>query len=268
MNASALPATASATLVPVGSPRRLGGFGNLLRRELGAWWRTRSWWIQLLVWLVILDGISLIVMMDASMSSHALTAEAVRTFLQVSASAIAIGVVVTVQGAIVGEKELGTAAWVVSKPVSRASFVMAKFVGHGCAFLGLAVIVPTTVFAIEARALLTTPVATGDLALAAGVVALSVVFYLAFTLALGTLFQSRGPVAGIGLATVLAGLFFKGMLPSALVYASPWLLGDVAASIALGTELDPNWPVPIGAAAILSIGLLWVAVRRFEREEF
>ena len=62
------------------------------------------------------------------------------------ATAIGIGVIVTVQGAIVGEKELGTAAWVISKPVSRASFIVAKLVGHGVGFLVTALVVPAVVF--------------------------------------------------------------------------------------------------------------------------
>jgi ABC-type transport system involved in multi-copper enzyme maturation permease subunit len=37
-----------------------------------------------------------------------------------------IGVAVLAQGAIVGEKQSGTAAWVLSKPVSRSAFILAK----------------------------------------------------------------------------------------------------------------------------------------------
>ena len=37
-----------------------------------------------------------------------------------------IAVVAKTQGAIIGEKQLGTAAWVLSKPASRRAFVLAK----------------------------------------------------------------------------------------------------------------------------------------------
>ena len=33
------------------------GFANLLRKENGEWWRTRRWWLQSLLWLLIINGI-------------------------------------------------------------------------------------------------------------------------------------------------------------------------------------------------------------------
>jgi len=30
----------------------------LLRKEFSLWWRTRKWWVHLLVWLVIMGGIA------------------------------------------------------------------------------------------------------------------------------------------------------------------------------------------------------------------
>ena len=44
----------------------LGGFGNLLRKELGQWWGTKMWWVQLVIWLAIVNGISAIVMFEAA----------------------------------------------------------------------------------------------------------------------------------------------------------------------------------------------------------
>jgi hypothetical protein len=38
---------------------------------------------------------------------------------------------------------------------------------------------------------------------------------------LGTLFDWRGPVAGIGIAFILTGQFFNGMLPAWLVMRTP-----------------------------------------------
>jgi hypothetical protein len=101
-----------------------------------------------------------------------------------------------------------------------------------------------------------------------GVLALAVFFYIALTLALGTLFASRGPVAGIGIALLLIGLFFNGMLPQPVVLVMPWLLGDIASAAALGSTLPSNWLVPVIATAVASVVLVIVAVRRFGREEF
>jgi hypothetical protein len=135
-------------------------------------------------------------------------------------------------------------------------------------FVVTALIVPAVVFAIEAAVLLSLPVSYGSFAVGLGVLALAVFFYIALTLALGTLFASRGPVAGIGIALLLIGLFFNGMLPQPVVLVMPWLLGDIASAAALGSTLPSNWLVPVIATAVASVVLVIVAVRRFGREEF
>jgi len=261
-------ANVEATLIPVVPTGWWGGLGNLVRKELGQWWGTRLWWIQLLVWMVILNGVTTVIMLDSGVDAAARFDEALQTFMLVGATAIGIGVVLTVQGAVVGEKELGTAAWVVSKPVSRASFVLAKLIAYTVGFVVTALVGPAVVFAVEAAVLLSLPVSYGSFAIGLGVLALAVFFYIALTLALGTLFTSRGPVAGIGIALLLIGLFFNGMLPQPVVLAMPWLLGDIASAVALGSTLPSNWLVPVIATAVASIAFVFVAVRSFGREEF
>ncbi|HEX6256030.1 MAG TPA: ABC transporter permease subunit [Euzebyales bacterium] len=264
------PATGrSGALVPVTPTGRLGGYANLVGKELSQWWRTRLWWSQVLVWVILLNGVTTVVMLtEPGVPRGDLLREVTSTFLAMGAIAIGIGVVLTVQGAIVGEKELGTAAWVISKPVSRASFIVAKLVGHGVGFLVTALVVPAVVFTVEASSLLSRTPTLGSFTAGLSVVALVVLFYLALTLALGTMFAGRGPVAGIGIGVLLAGVFFKGMLPPAIVYATPWLLGDIAGAIATSGPLDPNWYVPVVVTGFAAIVLVLVALWRFQREEF
>ncbi len=240
------------------------GFRNLLRKELGQWWSTRQWWIQLLAWVVILNGVAALIMLDSGSTAS----EAVQTFLLMGAFVIGVGVVLTVQGAIVGERDSGTAAWVMSKPVSPSAFILAKMVAHSLGFLVTAILVPSLLFAVEAQVLLSVPISYGSFALGVLVVALAILFYVALTLALGTIFQGRGPVAGIGVGLLLTGQFFSGMLPLPLVIVTPWLLGDVASSIALGTELEFHGTVPVLATATTTAALLLLALWRFSREEF
>ena len=33
------------------------GFANMLRKENRDWWRTRRWWINILIWLVLINGV-------------------------------------------------------------------------------------------------------------------------------------------------------------------------------------------------------------------
>jgi ABC-2 type transport system permease protein len=262
-------ATVESPLVPVHTTGWRGGLANLVRKELGQWWATRLWWVQTLIWVVLLNGVATVVMLEgAGMPPEELVAEAVQTFLQMGAITMGIGVVLTIQGAVVGEKELGTAAWVMSKPASRASFVLAKLIANSAGFLATALLIPSLIFVVQAQVLLPASLEYGPFALAVGIVALSVLFYVVLTIALGCMFKGRGPVSGIGIGLVLVGQFFKGMLPLPLVMATPWLLGDVAASYALASPPDFNRMIPIIVTDAAAVALVCVAIWRFHREEF
>jgi ABC-2 type transport system permease protein len=249
-----------------------GGLGNLLRKEFGQWWRTNLWWIQLIIWLALLNGVATIIMFEAAQSGEGTPSEqaqsAVQTFLQMGTMVIAIGVVTTVQSAIVGEKQSGTAAWVMSKPASRQAFILSKAAAHGFGFGITAILVPAVVFFAETRWLFHLPLSLGPFLAGLGLVALNMLFFLALTLMLGTLFNSRGPITGIGIAIVLSGTFFKGMLPPIVVNLTPWLVGDIGAAIALDMPLPDNWIVPIVATAGWTVFFMTIALWRFYREEF
>lgn len=256
-------------LVPAGGSGWTVGLGNLLRKEFGQWWTTKLWWIQIAIWLIILNGITTVIMIDTSgMTPDALINEAVQTFFLVAATSIAIGIVLTLQGSIVGERELGTAAWVVSKPASRTAFVASKLIAHFTGFTVTAILIPSAVFLATAQFLLPEPVPIGPFATGMAVIALNVLFFATLTLALGCLFKGRGPIAGIGITLILMGQFFKGMLPEAIVLATPWLLGDVAASYAIQQPPEFNRLIPMIFVAVEIVVLSAVGIWRFNREEF
>ncbi len=255
-------------LTPVDPRGWRGGIGNLTRREMSQWWRTRMWWVQLLVWVVVLDGVAAVMMLTGEGEAAAVAEEVVRTFPALAATMVAIGVVVTVQGSIVGERDLGTAAWVLSKPVSRVAFVLGKLAAYAVGFLVTALAVPTIVFAILAETLLSVSIDYGALLAAIGIVALHTVFYIVLTLTLGTVFAGRGPVAGIGIAVVLAGVFFESLVPRDVVVMTPWPLADIAGNMAQGAAPGSDWQVPLVATGVASLLLLVIALWRFRREEF
>jgi ABC-2 type transport system permease protein len=123
------------------------GFANLLRNENRLWWGTRKWLIHLLLWLVVLNGFILLIGLAEGQEANnpvPLYDTLIQVFFQIGAFATAIGVVTTAQGAIVREKQLGTAAWILSKPVSRSAFVLAKFVAYAVGFVSLATLVPSS----------------------------------------------------------------------------------------------------------------------------
>jgi hypothetical protein len=50
--------------------------------------------------------------------------------------------------------------------------------------------------------------------------------------------------------------------------ATPWLLGDVAASYALASPTDFDRMIPILVTAAAAVALACLAIWRFQREEF
>jgi ABC-2 type transport system permease protein len=255
-------------LVPVRERARMGGFGNMLRKELGQWWGTRTWWVQIILWVLILNGISIIVALTESMPPQELLQEVVQTFFALSISAVGIGSIVTVQSAIVGEKQLGTAAWVMSKPASRAAFILAKTLAYAIGYGITAILIPSTIFYFTVRQLIPLPLPLMPFLAGMALVALGQLFYLSLTLMLGTIYNSRGSIAGIGIAIIMTGLLLKGFIPFQLLIVTPWPLPEVAAGLVLGMPLPPVWPVPIIAVAVLAVVMTVVALWRFGREEF
>jgi ABC-2 type transport system permease protein len=255
-------------LQPIAATGWRGGFSNLLRKELGQWWGTKTWWVQLLIWVFILNGISTIVALTETFAPAALRQEVVQTFLALGVGAVGMGTVIVVQGAIVGEKQLGTAAWVMSKPTSRAAFILTKALSYMIGFWTMAIIVPSIIFVVMMRLVVPAPLALMPFLIGLAVWALTQVFYLMLTLMLGTLFNSRGPIAGIGIAFIMTGLLLKGFIPQAIMMFTPWYLPDISAGITLQMPLPDIWPIPLVATGCWIVLFTAVALWRFAREEF
>ncbi len=247
---------------------RLRGFGNLWRQEAAAWTRTRARWLQPLLWVGLLNGLMtfpLVFMRDLFASEFGGPAVAATDmFFSLAALATAAGAILLAHGAILGERQQGTAAWVLSKPVARTAFVLAKFAALSVGLLLTAVTLPAAI----AYALLSfeggAPLAVGRFAAAAGILALSLTWYLALTVMLGTLLDARAAVLAIPLASLVGGDVLIaawggfGML-------GPWVLGRAASLLAQGGPLLSAWPLV--ATAVGAVSFVGVALWRFERQE-
>jgi ABC-2 type transport system permease protein len=255
-------------LIPVNERTWLGGFGNMFRKELGQWWGTRTWWVQTIIWVLIINGITTITMVSDSFPPEEMIQEVVQTFLSLGAFAIGIGTITTVQGAIIGEKQLGTAAWVLSKPASRSSFILAKLIAYTIGYWITAILAPAAIFIMTTRQLIPAPLSLISFMVGVTMVELAQLFYLTLVLMLGTFYNRRGPIAGIGIAFIMTGLLLKGFIPFQVLIVTPWLLPDVASALALGTSLPSVWFVPIMATSFWIVIMTVVALWRFDREEF
>ncbi len=271
------------------------GLANLLRKEQRAWWGTRKWWVNALVWLLIVNGIVALLMwgVPALVSGTALNdpnmpeeqKQTVRKdmaeiegnrdtfglqgFFQLAGMATAIGVMIVGQGAIIGEKQSGTAAWVLSCPVSRSAFILSKAIALGISSLvimiGLQGLVAYLQISLARGSFLPLLPFVGSL----GLLGLHLLFYLSLILMLGTLFDSRGPVIGIPIV-VLVGQGLMGHLAQSV---APWLsmllperLPEMALLLAGGQSM-PSF-VPLTATLLMAVGFILVALWRFKGEEF
>jgi ABC-2 type transport system permease protein len=149
--------------------------------------------------MVVLNGLLLLVGIPMSQEANhqvPLYDTLIQVFFQVGAFATTIGVVTTAQGAIVCEKQLGTAAWSLSKLVSRSAFVLAKFVAYAMGFVSLAIVLPSAIFYGQSLLLAGRPPELAIYLAGVGLTVIHTLFYLALTLLLGTLFSTRCPPSG------------------------------------------------------------------------
>jgi len=265
---------AHSALLPVREKGWWRGFANLLGNENRAWWRTRRWLVQMIVWVAILDGIlAAVLFTEPKTGAQAMesTAEGMTVFAIMSLMALATGMVIIAQEAIIDERKSGTAAWILSKPVARAAFILSKLMARGLGMLVVGVIVPGTI------AYLLLMAAGGSFRIGAfvavlGMVLLNLLFYLTLTIMLGTLFSERGPVIGIPLALVYGYQFLIGLAPwlnniSPLGFlAQPSGSTPIVAQVGLGLARLPL--APIIATALWCVLFTAVALWRFNREEF
>jgi ABC-2 type transport system permease protein len=174
----------------------------------------------------------------------------------------AIAGVVLAMGSVATERAAGTAAFVLSKPISRATFVWAKFVALAM-ILGLA-----TSLAVIASwlyvALLFERQSILEWAQLWLLAWLSALVYGAITLAASSTVRSPVGAAAIGF-TAFAAL----SLASTVVTLNPWLptgLAEVAQAIVLGEvgpDVDPGRTVAVAIGTIVAaLAFGWLRLRR------
>ncbi|MBM3150633.1 MAG: ABC transporter permease [Chloroflexi bacterium] len=164
-------------------------------------------------------------------------------------------------GAVAQEKERGTAAMILARPVARLEFLLAKFAALALTF--------TASLALGALGcwyytlLLFEPLAWGPFLALNGLMLVAFLVYVAVTLLCSTLARTQAAAAGLAFAGLLlvAGV---GSLPRLEEY-SPGRLFTWGAGLALGNA-DPAWPalwVSLGSI-FAALAAAWLVFRRQE----
>ncbi len=267
-------------LLPARGNSWMAGFGNLLAKELGEWFHTRRWLWQLLIWLIIINGfvgVMLFVIPLLQAKGIQLVGVADTTMIRPEAlgfywslplavlSGIA-GVVILAQDEILQERQTGTAAWIISKPAARSSFILTKLFSNLFGVLIFIVALPGLVTLGETYLAAHKVVPIVPLLEGLGLVWLALAFYISLTILLGVLFGSRGPILGITFGIMFGGRLFASFVPP-ISYVLPVNLDAIAQVVILGMPMPAMLVSQVISTAILTIVFIVVALWRFQHQE-
>lgn len=260
----------------------LRGFANLFHKEVHTWWHTRRWWVNAILWMVILGGLTANILFmptffnlaspeqitQAGGETPFVVLQGLGVLFEVGSQLLCMGVVVLCMDLVIDEKRNGVTEWLLSKPVERRAYILAKVVAHLAHILLFLVALPAAaiygLISLRASALYPPlPFLTG-----LGVMALHILFYVTLTIVLGVLFPSRAPVLGIAFGSLVGGTII-GNFVEPLLYITPWMLPKISTLIASSQHVPEEllW-LPVGFTALWSLIFVVAAIYRFDHEAF
>jgi ABC-type transport system involved in multi-copper enzyme maturation permease subunit len=167
---------------------------------------------------------------------------------------------------VVRERSLGITAWIITKPVSRLSYLLSIAIGHTAAGIATIVLLPSIpILVIVAIWFQTLPLDSVIIAMA--ILSIEMTFLAFVNVALGVLFRSVTPVLLVSLAI----WFLPNLGP---VFAGEWSIRVLPAYLpvaAIVAATDPSedvmvLTVPLVAVLLSGIAFL-VAAQLFEGQE-
>jgi ABC-2 type transport system permease protein len=248
------------------------GLAVLLRKEVAEQWRTARLPVMAVIFLVIGLGSPLLaeytpaIVRAAAGSIHIPTptptqADAIAQLTKNVVQFGAIAAVLLAMGSVAGEKESGTAAFVLTKPATRLAFLTAKFSGLA-GTLAVAVVASGVGAYLYTAILFAAPPAVGFGA-ACLLLLLSLLVVAAVTFLGSTLVRSSIPAAAVGLVGIVVAATVAS-IPNAGRF-SPLGLGGLANDLAAGKSTDWAWPVVVNVGiAVAAVAAAWLAFRRQE----
>jgi ABC-2 type transport system permease protein len=266
--------------------------GNMLRRENARWWAPKPLLLQAAIWFVIINcmvafmlfvipnmvsgddmaqvyaGGNNPVQADGTpvISPEQVVNGGIIMFFKLSAFAMLIGAVILCNDSILKERESGTAAWVLSKPISRKAFVLSKFIANGAGILLAIMLLQGTIAYALCSLKLGSPIEAlpfiGGLAL----LGLDCLFYAFLAIATGSFTRSRGATLGIPLLVMLGGMLLLEFAPD-LGMVTPLMFGDLSSLLATTGALPTEALLPITATVLWVVIFVAATLWKFERIE-
>lgn len=253
----------------------LTGFGAVFDKELLEARRSK----RLLIFTAIMTGVVLLVPLIAYFRVEALDAAGrnrigeddmdalVATWAGLVGYLGALMVIASTIDAVSRERSTGITAWVLTKPVSRASYLLAKSIAHTVTGYATLVVVPMVVWLVV-MLLLFERVPVGQAMLSAVILGVEVAFLSFFTVSLGVAFKSVPPIAVVALA-----LFFAPTIAPS-ISALEWTFRVLPSYLPLAAivvnepelERSPLLTIPLSSIAVAAVMFVGM-VAWFERQE-
>jgi ABC-2 type transport system permease protein len=242
------------------------GTGPFLRKELREWIRSRR--------ALILLGVTTMMMVLNTLSARFAQMSAQGTGVPVPSSltfdptANVLGkwpqwvfffAIVFSASLFVVERDRGTLAWTLSKPLSRTALLVGKWTAAMVMFTVFGIVLPMAASVVAADVAYGAP-DLRTVVVATVLLTTTPAFFFALTLALATILPSQPPVAGIAAAVAIA----PGILGSFLPGIADWLppsMGPWAVALAMGHPVSMATPL-VWAAGTVAAAAFGIAMLR------
>jgi ABC-type transport system involved in multi-copper enzyme maturation permease subunit len=248
----------------------LCGFKNKLREENSRWWNTHKWLMQSAIWLILINGISLVALVQLRQNPATFSLSSVmEVYIGLIGWMLVFGVIILTQSDVVDEKQSGTAEWVLSMPLSRESFILSKLLTNIAWFFAIVVLLQGVVFNVALQVLNVGSISWLNLAQGFTLQALYLVFWLSLSIMLGVFFKSRSPVIGIPLIFLFLQRLIQMFAGSSSTWVSlmlPERIPEYSLNLMLGNAVPSI--APIATVTTASVIFVSLAILRFRREEF
>ena len=259
-------------LQPVTGNGPLRGFRNMLKIEASQWLNLKKLATKSLSWLLAVNFIVAMPLLVAPMvdpTNVVTLGMASEIFIGIFSIVIAVGTVIVMQSSLVGEKQSGTAAWILTNPVTRTSVIMSKLVANTLGLFVVALGLQGVVGYMIMSSSLGYSLPVNAYLVVMGLQGLHMLFYLTLTLALGAFFNSRGPILGIAIMFAAIQDFLGGFVGGILPWF-PMILPNQLNHISIAVNMGQSIPsvLPIVATTIYTLVFIGLAIWRFKRTEF
>jgi ABC-2 type transport system permease protein len=177
------------------------GLRCLIALEDARWKKSYNWLKSILVWLAIINSLMFLVLVYIPGLTGVTpdVSSALDTLFQMLSGVCPIGAIIVVHNLLISEKENGTAAWVLSAPVSRKSIIISKLSVNLFYTTSIIIILQSMVsyYLIQYATNVSLPITSYYLGIAQ--IALYLAFWVTLTIMLGVVLDNRGTVIGMSL---------------------------------------------------------------------